>query len=104
MAIELTDADFQSTIESSDKAVLVDFWAVWCGPCKHQGMILEKWAEQHSEKVVVAKVNVDNENAIASKFGISSIPTLILFSKGKEITRKVGVQSDADLDELVGQV
>lgn len=102
MAIELTEADFQTTVESSDKAVLVDFWAAWCGPCRHQGQILEKWAEG-KDKVVVAKVNVDQESAIAAKFGITSIPTLILFSKGAEAARVVGVQRESDLDSMLSK-
>ena len=103
MAQELTDADFQSTIENSDKPVLVDFWAVWCGPCRHQSMILDKWAEQNGEKVLLAKLNVDDANAIATQYGVTSIPTLILFSKGKEITRAVGVQRESDLDNLIAK-
>ena len=103
MAIELTQADFQSTLDGSDKPVLVDFWAAWCGPCRHQGQILEKWAADNADKVVIAKVNVDQENAIAAKFGITSIPTLILFSGGKEAGRVVGVQRESDLDTLVSK-
>ncbi|MBU0755408.1 MAG: thioredoxin [Planctomycetes bacterium] len=104
MAIDLTQADFQSTVEGSDKAVLVDFWAAWCGPCRHQGQILEKWAAQNEDKVIIAKVNVDQENAIAAQFGITSIPTLILFSGGKEAGRVVGVQRESDLDAMVAKV
>lgn len=104
MAIELTEADFQSTIESSDKPVLVDFWAAWCGPCKHQAQVLDSWSSGNDEKVIIAKVNVDQANAIAAKFGITSIPTLILFSKGEEVARAVGVQRDSDLDNLLTKV
>jgi len=103
MAIELTEADFQTTVDSSDKAILVDFWAAWCGPCRHQSQILEKWASENNDKVVVAKVNVDQENAIAAKFGITSIPTIILFSKGKETARVVGVQRETDLDAMLSK-
>ena len=103
MAQELTDTDFKTTIESSDKPVLVDFWAVWCGPCRHQGMILDKWAEANGENVMLAKVNVDQASAIAAQFGISSIPTLILFSKGNEVARAVGVQRESDLDGILAK-
>jgi thioredoxin 1 len=101
MAKELTGADFQTTLENSDKPVLVDFWAAWCGPCRLQGQVLDSWSSQNDDKVLIAKLNVDQENAIAAKFGISSIPTLILFSKGKEVARAVGVQREADLDSML---
>ena len=101
MAKELTGAEFESTLKSSDKPVLVDFWAVWCGPCRHQGQILEKWAEGKDDEVLVAKLNVDDENAIAAQFGITSIPTLILFSKGEEVDRAVGVQRESALDTML---
>lgn len=103
MAIELTAADFQSTLEESDKPVLVDFWAAWCGPCRHQGQIIDKWSGVNDEKVLIAKVNVDQENAIAAQFGITSIPTLILFSKGQEVSRAVGVQRESDLDSMLAK-
>jgi thioredoxin 1 len=67
-------------------------------------MILDKWAEQNGDKVLLAKLNVDDANAIATQFGVTSIPTLILFSKGKEITRAVGVQRESDLDNLIAKV
>jgi thioredoxin 1 len=103
MAKELTEADFDTTIESSDKPVLVDFWAAWCGPCRHQGQILDKWSTGNEDKVVIAKINVDQENAIAAKFGITSIPTLILFSKGQEVARVVGVTRESDLDAMISK-
>ena len=104
MAIELTEADFQSTLDNSDKPVLVDFWAVWCGPCRHQTQILDSWSGEHPDEVTVAKLNVDQESSIAAKFGITSIPTLILFSKGKEVARRVGVQRDTDLDAMLAEI
>lgn len=101
MAMELTDADFKTTIEKSDKPVLVDFWATWCSPCIHQGTILEKWIQGKEDRVVLAKVNVDQANATAASFGITAIPTMILFSKGKEVARVVGVQRESDLDAML---
>ena len=101
MAVELTDADFKATIEGSEKPVLVDFWATWCSPCIHQGTIIEKWIQGKEDKVVLAKVNVDQAGATAASFGITAIPTLILFSGGKEVARAVGVQRESDLDAML---
>jgi thioredoxin len=103
MAKELSGAEFQTTIDNSEIPVLVDFWAEWCGPCRHQSQILGKWGSENESKVMIAKVNVDQENALAAQFGINSIPTLILFSKGKEVGRVVGVQRDTDLDTLLAK-
>lgn len=103
MALELTDADFQSTLDGSDKPVLVDFWAVWCAPCRHQGVVLDKWAGPNEDKVTIAKVNVDQANGVATQFGITSIPTIILFNKGKEVARAVGVQRESDLDGMLSK-
>jgi len=103
MVKELTGAEFNSALENNDTPLLVDFWAVWCAPCRHQGQIIEKWSEDKQDQVLVIKINVDQESAIAAKYSISSIPTLILFSKGKEVARAVGVQRDSDLDDMLNK-
>ncbi len=88
---ELTDQNFQNKIKTG--MVLVDFWAAWCMPCKMMIPVLNEVAEEAGEKVTIAKVNVDEQKATAAKFGIRSIPTMILFQNGKEVKRIVGVKS-----------
>jgi len=97
--VNLTDQNFSNKIKAG--VVLVDFWAAWCGPCKLMGPVLNDLAEEVDGKVTIAKLNVDEAKATASKFSVRSIPTLILFKNGKEIHRFVGVKTkDYLLKEL----
>lgn len=96
---ELNDSDFDQTTGSG--VVLVDFWAPWCGPCRMQGPILEDVAATVGAKAMVAKVNIDENPAAAARFGVRSIPTLILFKDGKNVQTFVGLQRK---DALVGAV
>ncbi|HKM32207.1 MAG TPA: thioredoxin [Oscillospiraceae bacterium] len=91
--LQLKNAEFQSTISKSDKPVLVDFWAPWCGPCKMLAPILEEAASEVGSDAVIAKVNIDEESSLAERFGIFSIPTMIVFKDGEEVDRIVGLTS-----------
>ena len=96
---ELNEANFDAAISSG--TVLVDFWAPWCGPCRAQGPIIDKVAEKVGDKAVLAKVNVDESPLIAAKFGVRSIPTLILFKNGQKVRDFIGVQQEAALVEIL---
>ena len=100
MALEITDANFDETI-ATDKPVLVDFWAEWCGPCRMIGPIVEELAGEYGDKAVIGKVNVDNNPNTAAKFGIRSIPTLLVFKNGEVVDKQVGATSK---DALAGKL
>lgn len=91
MALELTAENFESTVLKSDKPVLVDFWAEWCGPCRMVGPIVEELSGEYSGKAVIGKLNVDDYQSIAMQFGIRNIPTLLVFKDGQVVDKQVGV-------------
>ena len=101
--ISVGDKDFQDKILNSDEPVLCDFWAEWCGPCKQISPILAEIAEEYSGKITIAKVNIDENPEVPSKYGIMSIPTLILFNKGEVVGTQIGLQEKVSLSKWLDE-
>ena len=98
MAIEITDANFDELVLKSDKPVLVDFWAEWCGPCRMVGPMVEELSKEYDGKAVIGKMNVDLNANVPIKFGIRNIPTLLFFKNGQLVDRQVGAVPKATLE------
>ncbi|MGX1928578.1 thioredoxin [Flagellimonas sp. 2504JD4-2] len=91
MALEITDATFDEIVLKSDKPVVVDFWAAWCGPCRMVGPIIDEVSNEYEGKAVVGKVDVDANQQFAAKYGVRNIPTVLVFKNGEIVNRQVGV-------------
>jgi len=91
MALEITDATFDEVVLKSDKPVLVDFWAAWCGPCRMVGPIIDQIGEEYEGKAIVGKLDVDANQEFAAKYGVRNIPTVLVFQNGELVGRQVGV-------------
>jgi thioredoxin 1 len=98
---ELSDANFSTEVLESDQAVLVDFWAPWCGPCRQIAPMVEELAEEYAGSVKVAKVNIDDSPNLAMNYGVTSIPTLIVFKGGDVVQRFVGAQPKNRLQQAL---
>ena len=101
MALEITDANFEELVLKSDKPVVVDFWAVWCGPCRMVGPIVNEIGEDYNDSLIVGKVDVDNNPGISAKYGIRNIPTILFFKNGEVVDKQVGA---VPKQVLVGKV
>lgn len=100
MVMELTKDNFNEIVKS-DRPVLVDFWANWCGPCRMVSPVIDQIAEEYAGKIHVGKVNVDDQGTLAAEFAVVSIPTVILFKDGKEVKKLVGAHSADDYAEMI---
>ncbi len=102
--LTLTDANFEEEVLKSDLPVLVDFWASWCGPCMMAAPVLEELSKKYEGNIKFGKVNVDENQKLAEKYGILSIPTVILFREGKEVERKIGFPGEEGYIKLIEEI
>jgi thioredoxin 1 len=102
--VTLTDKNWKAEVEQSKLPVLVDFYAPWCGPCQQTAPHIDKAAETYKGRCKVGKVNTDNEKALAAKYGVRSIPTIIIIVKGKEVVRHVGGMTQAQIEKMIDDV
>jgi thioredoxin 1 len=102
MALDVTEATFETEVLKSDTPVLVDFWAEWCGPCHAVSPVLEKIVEERQDELKLVKVNIDEEQALSIKYGVMSIPTMILFKDGEPAAAAIGAQPKSALERTLG--
>ena len=101
MATQISDATFDSLVLKSELPVLLDFWAPWCGPCRAVGPIIDELAEEYEGRVIIAKMNVDENPTTPTKFGIRAIPTMILFKGGEAVSQVTGAVTKASIKEML---
>lgn len=99
--LKITKENFEEVVKKSEKPVLIDFWATWCGPCRMIAPVISQIAEEYKEELVVGKVNVDEEGELAVNFGVMSIPTLLVFKNGEVVNKAIGFMSKEEVLELI---
>lgn len=99
MALEITDANFEEIILNTDKPVMIDFWAVWCGPCRMIAPIVEELATEYKDQAIIGKVDVDSNPGVAAKYGIRNIPTVLFIKNGEIADKQVGAVPKPKLEE-----
>jgi len=104
MAVEITDANFNEIVQNSDKPVLIDFWAEWCGPCRMVEPIVEEMAAEYEGKAIIGKVNVDENPDVSAKFGIRNIPTVLFIKGGQVVDKSVGAVPKNILTEKMNAI
>lgn len=102
--VTITDDNFEEEVVKSDIPVMVDFWALWCGPCRMAGPVIDELAQEYKGKVKIGKMNVDENMEYPGKFGVMSIPTVVMFKDGKEVDRKIGFGGKQSYEDLLKQV
>lgn len=103
MALEITDTNFQEVVLNSDKLSVVDFWAEWCGPCRAIGPVIEELHKEYDGKVVVGKMNVDNNSQVPVEYGITNIPAILFFKNGQLVDKLVGAHPKANFVKKIEQ-
>ena len=104
MSTAVTESTFEQEVLQSDKPVLVDFWAEWCGPCHAVSPVLERIVEERNDELKLVKVNIDEEQELAMRFGVQSIPTMILFKDGQPAAATIGARPKGDIERQLGLV
>lgn len=99
--LNVTNSNFEGEVLKSDKPVMVDFWAPWCGPCKTIGPVIDDIANEYHDRAVIAKVNVDDEAELARKYRVMSIPTILFFKSGEVVERLIGARAKSDLTKIL---
>jgi thioredoxin 1 len=104
MTIEITDSNFEEQVVNTDKPVIIDFWAEWCGPCRMVGPIVDELAEDYKDQIIVGKLDVDSNPDVTSRFGIRNIPTVLFLKNGEVVDKQIGAVPKSSLEEKLKNI